>query len=94
MDKELSIDDLTFNLLCNKQKKSKKDNTFAFKDVVCEIDAPILDVNNQVLKIIKKKLSNTQSYDNDLDKITNSLINTCINLIKYNIEQNNIEDSN
>ena len=87
--KEKDLDDLTYNLLCNKQKKSS-DKTFIIKSNNDEIrnvikQTPCIDENKQILKIIKQKLTNKSIKSNKLDTITDNLLTSCLELIKYNL---------
>ena len=92
--KDVNIDDLTYNLLCNRQKKSAN-NSFAFKSNKDETrqvikETPQYDDTKQILKIIKQKLNNKSVKSNKLDTITDNLLMNCLELIKYNLEKSRI----
>ena len=84
-----NIDDLTYTLLCNRQKKHK--NYFVKKENDI-INPPNIDENKQIIKIIKQKINNIHIKNTKLDEITDNLLTTCIELIKYNL--NNEYDLN
>jgi hypothetical protein len=83
------LDDLTYNLLCNRQKTHHSKSYFIKKDEE-ELDIPIINENNEIIKIIIQKLNNKNIKNSKLDEITDNLLVTCIQLIKFNLS--NIND--
>jgi|TARA_B110000971_G_scaffold28625_1_gene25649 hypothetical protein len=85
-----NLDDLTYNLLCNRQKRSNKSFTFNDSNDMKNIleETPNIDETKQILKIIKQKLNNKSIKSNKLDIITDNLLTTCLELIKYNLQNN------
>ena len=82
-----NIDDLTYNLLCNRQKKTSN-KSFIFNNNETQSiieETPNIDETKQIIKIIKHKLNNKSIKSNKLDEITDNLLTTCLELIKYNI---------
>ena len=92
--KKVNIDDLTYNLLCNRQKKTTN-KSFVVKSNKDEIrktikETPEYDETKQILKIIKQKLNNKSVKSNKLDIITDNLLMNCLELIKYNLEKSRV----
>lgn len=92
--KDVNIDDLTYNLLCNRQKKTTN-KSFLVKSNKDEIrktikETPQYDETKQILKIIKQKLNNKSVRSNKLDTITDNLLMNCLELIKYNLEKSRV----
>jgi len=87
---DTNIDDLTYNLLCNRQKKSSQKSFIikANKDEIRNVinETPNIDETKQIIKIIKQKLNNKSIKSNKLDIITDNLLTTCLELIKYNLQ--------
>ena len=82
------LDDLTYNLLCNRQKTHQSKSFFIKKDEE-DLDIPTINENNEIIKIITQKLNNKNIKHTKLDEITDNLLVTCIQLIKYNLSNNN-----
>jgi len=90
---DINIDELTFNLLCNRQKKASGKSFIikSSKDEMINIidETPNIDETKQILKLIKQKLNNKTIKSNKLDIITDNLLTSCLELIKYNLHINN-----
>ena len=86
--KDMNLDDLTYNLLCNRQKKTSQKSFFVDENKNIIDDTPNVDETKQILKIIKQKLNNKSVKSNDLDIITDNLLTSCLELIKYNLQHN------
>lgn len=82
------LDELTFNLLCNRQK-THQSKSFFIKSDEEELDIPTINENNEIIKIITQKLNNKSIKSSKLDEITDNLLITCIQLIRFNLSNNN-----